>query len=235
MIRPSSCLGLVVLALIGSLLIFDLSDIDMQVQSLFYATHKAQWLIDKSDRTLRFIFYDGIKLLLLGLSVALLIGAIFFTRRPPLRAYKDRLWLTLVSIALILGTVSGLKATTNVACPGQLTDFGGSIPYVRLFDTYPPDQRPAKRQRCFPAGHASGGFALLSLVLLFKSRRNRYLAAATGLLLGWLMGSYKMLIGDHFLSHTVISMLLAVTFVCVISRVADRHRAGPRVRQPPEQ
>ena len=224
MIRPSNCLGLAVLALIATTLAFEVSDIDMQVQSLFYDSQSSQWLIDKSNHILHFIFYDGIKILLLIVTAALLITACCFSGRPGLKDYKGRLWLTLLSIALILGTVSTLKATTNVACPDQLTDFGGDIPHVRLFDTYPPDQHPAKTQRCFPAGHASGGFALLSFALLFKSRRNRHLAITTGLVLGWIMGLYKMLIGDHFLSHTVTSMLLAGTIVCALAYVADRRR-----------
>jgi membrane-associated PAP2 superfamily phosphatase len=69
--------------------------------------------------------------------------------------------------------------------------------------------RPNKRQRCFPAAHASGGFALLSLYFLFKKRRNRRLALGFALTLGWLMGGYKMVVGDHFISHTLITMELA--------------------------
>ncbi len=39
-----------------------------------------------------------------------------------------------------------------------------------------------------------------------------YLAAATG----WIMGAYKMLIGDHFLSHTIVTMLLAWLIINVV-------------------
>jgi len=34
--------------------------------------------------------------------------------------------------------------------------------------------------------------------------------------IGWSMGTYKMLIGDHFLSHTTITMILAWLLILMI-------------------
>ena len=225
MTQPNKCLLLSILALIFTAVIFEYSDLDMQIQSNFYNTDTGQWLLNKSNGVLRFIFYDGIKALLLALTLGLLVAAIAFRKKPLVMEYRRQLWLTLLSIALILATVTGLKDFTNVACPGQLTAFGGSIPHIKLFDHYPPDQRPAKTQQCFPAGHASGGFALLSLVFLFKTRRNQRRTIAAGLSLGWIMGSYKMLIGDHFFSHTLASMLLAWCIICAISYATNPNQS----------
>jgi len=74
---------------------------------------------------------------------------------------------------------------------------------------------------CWPAGHASGGFALLSLFFLFKTKKNRYIALIGALTVGWSMGVYKMLIGDHFLSHTILTMILAWLIVLVIKKMID--------------
>ncbi|MFT7223137.1 MAG: membrane-associated PAP2 superfamily phosphatase [Cellvibrionaceae bacterium] len=52
-------------------------------------------------------------------------------------------------------------------------------------------------------------FALLALYYLAQIARRRKQAIIFALSLGWLMGAYKMLIGHHFLSHTIISMVLA--------------------------
>lgn len=221
MTRPNSCLLLSVIALVAVTLFFELTDVDMLVQSSFYDASSSQWQLDKTSQVLRFIFYDGIKAVLLAFTATLFIAAVFFGKKSAIADYRKRLWLTLLSISLILAAASGLKAVTNVACPGQLTDFGGAIPHVKLFDSYPANQKPAKGQHCFPAGHASGGFALLSLVFLFKTARNRRLAVVAGLSIGWIMGLYKMLIGDHFLSHTITSMLLAWCIVCAISYVTS--------------
>ncbi|MBD3841537.1 MAG: phosphatase PAP2 family protein [Campylobacterales bacterium] len=70
---------------------------------------------------------------------------------------------------------------------------------------------------CWPAGHASGGFALLSLFFLFRSQKNKIKAITLALVLGWSMGIYKMMIGDHFLSHTIITMLLAWIIVNLVN------------------
>jgi len=75
--------------------------------------------------------------------------------------------------------------------------------------------------KCWPAGHASGGFALLSLFFLFKSRKNKKIAIITALSVGWAMGLYKMVIGDHFLSHTIITMMLAWLIVLIIAKFVD--------------
>ena len=62
---------------------------------------------------------------------------------------------------------------------------------------------------CFPAGHASGGFALLGLVAARGTRRWRNGILALGLGLGWWMGGYQMLKGAHYLSHTLTTMIVA--------------------------
>jgi membrane-associated PAP2 superfamily phosphatase len=35
--------------------------------------------------------------------------------------------------------------------------------------------------------------------------------------LGWTMGLYKMSFGDHFFSHTLVSMLLSLTTTCTFA------------------
>jgi membrane-associated PAP2 superfamily phosphatase len=144
------------------------------------------------------------------------VALLFFSRHPLIFSRRRGLWLLLLSLILVPATVGILKDTTNVACPRSLREFGGTLPYVHVFEAYPVQQRPARKQLCFPAGHASCGFALFALMYVFSSRRNRRLALAFGCTLGWLMGGYKMLIGDHFLSHTIVSMLLAWLLVSLL-------------------
>ena len=115
-----------------------------------------------------------------------------------------------------------------MACPHALSRFGGSVPYVKLFDSYPPAQRPDHQQRCYPAGHASGGFALMSLCYLFGTPRRRRIAVLSGVAAGWITGLYKMVIGDHFLSHTIVSMLMAWIIINAVAAVVLR---GAAVRE----
>jgi membrane-associated PAP2 superfamily phosphatase len=89
--------------------------------------------------------------------------------------------------------------------------------YLREFK----EKNPGCKIKSWPAGHASGGFALLSLFFLFKSRRNQKRAVIIALSIGFSMGIYKMLIGDHFLSHTIITMLIAWLIILLIESLIN--------------
>jgi membrane-associated PAP2 superfamily phosphatase len=43
------------------------------------------------------------------------------------------------------------------------------------------------------------------------------------MVLGWSTASYKMLIGDHFLSHTVVTMILAWLIILLIVAVVNKY------------
>ena len=55
----------------------------------------------------------------------------------------------------------------------------------------------------------------MSLFFLFKKRKYQIRALIFALAIGWSMGIYKMLIGDHFLSHTIITMLIAWLIILI--------------------
>ena len=119
---------------------------------------------------------------------------------------------------MIIGT---LKANTNVPCPCDFMHFGGEYPYIRALDSMP--QEIVKKFKCYPAGHASGGFALMSLFFLFKEKKNSFIAFGVAMIIGWSMGIYKMLIGHHYLSHTLITMILAWLLILVIYKITKRY------------
>lgn len=194
--------------LIFVVVLFDITDIDMWVQDRLYQFGSGHWLLDKHNETLRLLFYDGPKQLLALLAKMVPLVLIVFHRSVRLAVYRRGLIIVLISLVLTVVLVGGLKSLTNVPCPKDLSHFGGDFPYVTFLH---PDSRAEHlgRVRCFPAGHASGGFALLSLFFLFRRRRNQWIGFGVGMLLGWTFGIYKMLIGDHFLSHTLVSMCLA--------------------------
>lgn len=199
------------LALALVLGLFRTFEIDLSVQNLFYDADLHQWLLDRNDAWLHFILYSGIKklFLLFVLAVLITLGLSFSGKYPPLHEYRRGLIIVLASCILVPLSANILKVATNTPCPKDITQFNGNSPYITVFDILPAGFAPVQRARCFPAGHASGGFSLLSLFFLFKQRRNRKAALLTALTLGWMIGLYKMLIGDHFLSHTLVSMILA--------------------------
>lgn len=204
-----------------ALLYFETTSADIWLQNLFFDENNKQWFIDNPGKILSFVFYDGIKKLLVLSALVILISLLFFRKTTLIQNYKRGLRIVLLSLIIVPSVTGLLKATTNVACPRDIVTYGGSIPYVRLFEPYPQGSKPDSLQRCFPAGHASGGFALMSLFFLFHSKKNRRRGLALGLAIGWLMGGYKMLLGHHFLSHTIITMVMAWLLINLIVMADD--------------
>jgi len=211
-----------ILLLITTIIIFQITNLDIVVQDLFFDFKTQQWIIDRDDRVLDFIFYSGIKKLLILVAVAILIALIFFRKKEIVNTYKKGLLIVLLSAIFIPSVVGGLKNVTNTPCPKNINHYGGSYPDLKVFDSYPSDFKQECSIRCWPAGHASGGFALMSLFFLFKQSSNRKKAILFALVIGWSMGIYKMLIGDHFLSHTIITMLLAWAIILTIVYMIEK-------------
>lgn len=190
------------------LIFFDLSSADLYIQHSFFQTSDHVWLWPKREPLARFFLYDGIKYLLITFAITLLAALAGKNRLPRLAPYRRRIAIVLLSLALVPLLVGGLKTLTNVPCPHAVEDFGGQYPYIGVLAHLQKGAVFWSGQRCFPAAHASSGFALFSLMVLFQKPHNQLKAFYFALILGWVMGIYKMAIGDHFLSHTLASMLL---------------------------
>jgi len=215
-------IALTTVVLIFTVIFFGTSDIDIVVQDKFFDASTHHWIVDKTLEPYKFIFYDGIKKLLILFAVSVLLALIFLRNNQTIIAYRKGLILIVLSAIFVPLIVGGLKKATNMPCPKNEIHYGGVYPSTKVWESYPKTFKQPSKIRCFPAGHASGGFALLSLFFLFKKRRNKILALVGALTVGWSMGLYKMLIGDHFLSHTVITMILAWLIVLVLQKIINR-------------
>ena len=211
--------------------LFELSGIDLWLQDHFYNFGTRAWMVDADAALPRLLFYSGPKILIWVLAAGLLTLAVAPPRwrdRLPLRGATRRdLWVTIAAMAAGPLLIATGKATTNVFTPREIRHYGGFAPYVKVCESYPANDRPAKRGRGFPAGHASGGFALMALAGLAGTRGKRRLCVAAGLAIGWMMGSYQMLKGAHYLSHTVVSMLLCWIVFLLIRRYFLPRAADP--------
>lgn len=199
-----------VLLLAGAIALFELTELDLAVQDRCYDSAQGRWLVDAEAPLGRLVFYNGPKAALFPVALALLALA-FGPAKWRERFAVDRrgLFAAILTLATVPALAGIGKNTTNTFCPSEIRRYGGDVPYVKLCEPYPSDDRPERRGHCFPAGHASGGFALAGLFWLRASRRWRQGALALGLAAGWWMGGYQMLKGAHYLSHTVVTMLLA--------------------------
>jgi membrane-associated PAP2 superfamily phosphatase len=129
-------------------------------------------------------------------------GALVLTFVVPTLAFDRRLLLFFVlALGLAPLAVTVAKATSARHCPWDVDEFGGYVPYEKLFEAPPVALRPG---HCFPAGHASTCFALLAFYFVAHRRRMRYgapLALAGGIAAGIVLGYGRVLQGAHFPSH----------------------------------
>lgn len=200
-------LRLSIIVLCEVFFLFEFSGVDLWIQDHLYSFSNRQWLIDANDPIPRLLFYTGPKILIWIIALALLAVAIFHGRVPFLKIPRRDISIAVLTIATAPALVALGKSTTNTLTPAQIRRYGGDAPHVKVIERYPDNDRPVKRGRAFPAGHASGGFALLSLAGLATTRRGRATGLAIGLVFGTTMGLYQMLKGAHYLSHTLFTAI----------------------------
>lgn len=149
----------------------------------------------------RGVLHDDIHLLPWLLELGLLAAIVWpfgtLAQLTPLR--RVQLALTTL-IALLL--VSNIKLHSRSSCPWDLQEFGGMATYVSHWAW---GARDGGSGGCFPAGHASGGFAFLGGFFVFRHglprTARRWLAGA--LLAGLVLGVAQQVRGAHYMSHTL--------------------------------
>lgn len=107
-----------------------------------------------------------------------------------------------VGILVSLAVISTLKYFSTTSCPWDLAEFGGVARYVSHWSLGLADGGPG---HCFPAGHASTGFAFVAgyFALRRHAPRAARLWLACALVVGLLMGLAQQMRGAHFMSHTL--------------------------------
>lgn len=209
---------------------FEFTGLDLWLADRWYALEGGRWALRQHWITADLLHEDARNLLLaLGLCVILAaLASMFWT---PLHRWRRSLWClaaTLVTVPLVIGL---LKHLSPVPCPWSLQRYGGELPYRHLFQ-----QAPGTGGHCFPAGHASGGYALFGLYFAALPHvRRPALWLLPGLLSGLLLGLDQQLRGAHFLSHDVwtlfLSWFIALGLFTVIGR--HRHPVGPDLEPVP--
>lgn len=225
-IRQQLLFSLLTLALI--LGIFEAIPADLWLQNHLYDATATdlpalkRWVIYKHDATLEFWFHTAAKAftIVIGACAFILYFASFASKH--LTTHRHHYLFLATSLGLVAFIVGGAKHITNVYCPNQLTIYGGDKPYVKVLQPYPADFQTAKKGRCYPAGHATTGFGFMALYFIFRRRAARVAGLAFGILFGWTLGIFQMLRGEHFLSHTLFSMVASWAVILFIVAAFDR-------------
>lgn len=134
----------------------------------------------------------------LGVAVAWAVAM----RRDAYAAWRAPLGYLALSVLLTTLAVSWVKSWSNMDCPWDIDGLGGVRPYLSLFEARSTSLPHAS---CFPAGHASGGYAWMALYFFFAMTKPqwRHRGLAVGAIAGLVFGLGQQLRGAHFLSHDV--------------------------------
>lgn len=208
-------------ALVGVLAFFHGTDLDVRVQDQLFDQAQRRWWVDAHDPGPRWIFYQGPKgvAILVGVAcLGTLLGS-WWTGRW--RARRRPAAMMLASLALVPAIVAGAKHVPDMHCPCDLQRYGGTMPYIRVLSARPPITPLRPRGKCYPAGHATAGFAFLMLFFLLPERAHWW-GLGYGLVMGWVLGSYQMAKGVHFLGDTVASMVGSWAVILGIVEVDSR-------------
>lgn len=150
---------------------------------------------------LELLGHRGAKSVLLAGWGLLLAAALAAPWVPALARHRKVLWLTVLAMGLGPALVAGMKDINTHACPWDLKVFGGSADYsARWFVSR------SEAGRCFPAGHAAGGFSLVALMFAGRVLGHRGLARwglLAALLTGGLFALVRTMQGAHFVSHSL--------------------------------
>ena len=201
-----------IIALIGQY-----SDLDLWLADWLYdaGAHAFPW----RDAWLADAFNHVILKSLFTLAALAFIGAAVsdLFKPCPERSVLGRLQLRVVALSAILVplTVSLLKRASVSHCPWDLARYGGTAPYLRLFDALPAGIQAG---HCLPAGHASSSLWLVALAVYWLPAppcgpRHARVIACFALALGGASGWLQQMRGAHFLTHTLWSMWIACAIV----------------------
>ncbi|RUO79903.1 PAP2 family protein [Idiomarina tyrosinivorans] len=177
--------------------------------SLLYQWEGSDWVL-RNNFWFEQIFHNDIRwvnyLAVVVVILSVFNAAIFAKSRWLLR---DRL-LLFVSLLFCFGLVAYLKQITNMDCPWDIVDFGGNRDYYGIFSIKP---ESAPMGHCYPAGHASIGYAWISLYFYWHRRRPQAakVGLAIALIAGIVLGIVQQLRGAHFFTDDI-----TTAFVCTV-------------------
>ncbi len=212
---PRPLLGALVLFICCYAFQFDFVLADFWYQQ----SHQFGW---KQHFWLETVLHQGVRRghLLLLLTLLAGYGWLRWGKRgegPQVQHFTRALEMLLLSVISCLALVALLKQLIPMDCPWDLRRYGGEHAFIGLFSPWPVAR---STNACFPAGHASIGYAWLGLYFFCQQLYPRYARKALALSLscGVLLGAAQQLRGAHFISHDIATAALCWTLSCLIAQ-----------------
>ena len=211
------------------LLAWDYSGLDLTMAQWFGSTSgfalESHWLW-------RGVLHDDIRLVPWGAELVLLAALVWPFGTLKQLALGRRLQLALTTLLALL-VVSSIKLHSHTSCPWDLQQFGGVATYVSHWAWGTADGGTGG---CFPAGHASAGFAFFGGFFAFRQvlPKTAWRWFAGAVLAGCILGLAQQIRGAHYMSHTLWTAWFCWTVAAVVDVAVSQliARIGSRVRAP---
>ena len=150
------------------------------------------------------IIHNGGRRVIISIATTALVAYLLSLQGKWLADYRRPLAYFLWVLVLSVLAANIGKALTNVDCPWDLVQYGGTRFQFGLFEDKPP---VLPRGRCFPGGHRSSGFALFALYFIGRKYDfpRAWLSLLPATLFGGLFALGQWSRGAHFPSHDLTS------------------------------
>jgi len=216
------------LVIAAAIVALDHTGIDRHVSNWFFDARTGEFPL-RYNGFLEVVLHQWTKYLVTLAAVVAFAGYLISFLSPQLRRARSLLLFVALALSLAPLTVATLKLFSMQHCPWSIAEFGGYVPYVGLFDSYPAG---TAKGRCFPAGHASIGFCLFAFYFVGRAMNSESLARAgfaLGLVAGLGLGWVRIVQGAHFATHVLWSGVVCWTVVAalyglIIERQGDAGR-----------
>ena len=223
---PEPHLALTTLLLFAALLAWDASGLDLPLAHWF---GNANGFVLRDHWLFSGVLHNGARYAswVLALWLCVAVGwPLGWLRRID---FDARLQLAATAL-LAVSVVSSLKSLSITSCPWDLAEFGRTARHLSHWAWGSADGGGG---RCFPAGHASAGFAFVAGYFAFRRRAPRvarlWLAAAVGA--GLVLGMAQQVRGAHFMSHTLwtgwLCWATALSVDALVTWVRQRRAVAP--------
>lgn len=214
-------LWIVVLVVLFLLLLASFDGDLMIARCFFFDVTTNEW-IARHDWWANELLHTGGRNLMRVIGVLALMAWAATYRSTRLATHRADLGYFAACMVLVPLAIGALKQITNVDCPWDLQGFGGNMPMIHWFESRPAELPHAA---CFPGAHSSSAFALFGLFFLWRASKPTWatIALLTTLILGGAFSLAQQSRGAHFLSHDVVSGLLAWLICLGLYRFRGRY------------
>lgn len=191
--------------------------LDLAVSKIYYDGHHWPW---RGNQSIEAFLHLGPKLIAISVALFGLVMLAFdgygrLGKRPRRvldKSVRFRLLYVLGSMLICVTTVWFLKKMTGVACPWDLAIFGAS---ETLRD--PSWQWTFLSGNCWPSGAAGSTFCVLGLYFAIRDYQPKWapVLLAAIVAFGLAVGYGRIMVGSHFVSH-VLGSLVVDWLICAV-------------------